>query len=375
VPITFTPASIGTATGSFQLTWTDANGTHTLSVPVTGTGAAPAAGKAVPPPGGGWTLNGSAQMSGTSLVLTTAANGQAGSAIYSVPEPSNGLTATFTAKIGGGTGADGMTLSLLDPAKAGPTALGGAGGDLGYGGLPGIAVTLNTYKNPGYPSANFIGIATGTSTSGLAFAATATNVPALRTGSHTIGVGVSGQTVTVSIDGRQGLAHTLPANTIPSSVLAGFTGGTGSRDDQHAVTTASITAGGNPLPPPGGGWSYNAAGDELGFGGLTGVAVTLDTYRDKGYPAANFIGIASGLGTGGLAFQASAALIPQLRSGTHTVTVQVTSAGVLVVWLDGEQLLALPEPSLGPTSRLAFTGGTGGLTDVHVVRDVAISAG
>ena len=138
-------------------------------------------------------------------------------------------------------------------------------------------------------------------------------------------MGVSGQTVTVSVDGNQVLAHTLPANTIPPSVLVGFTGGTGSRDDQHAVTTASISAGGNPLPPP--------------------------------------------------RRLASALLIPQLRSGTHTVTVQVTSAGVLVVWLDGEQLLALPEPSLGPTSRLAFTGGTGGLTDVHVVRDVAISAG
>ncbi len=259
VPITFTPASIGTASGSFQLTWTDASGTHSLSVPVTGTGAAPATGKAVPPPGGGWTLNGSAQMSGTSLVLTTATNNQAGSAIYSVPEPSNGMKVTFTAKIGGGTGADGMTLSLLNAATAGPTALGGDGGKLGYGGLPGVAVTLDTYKNPGYPSANFIGIATGTGASGLAFAATATNVPSLRTGSHTIGVGVSGQTVTVSVDGHQVLAHTLPANTIPSSVLVGFTGGTGGRDDQHAVTTASITAGGSPLPPPGGGWSYNAA--------------------------------------------------------------------------------------------------------------------
>jgi len=248
--------------------------------------------------------------------------------------------------------------------------------------------------------------------------------------------------VTVSVDGKQVLAHTLPANTIPASVLVGFTGGTGSLNDQHAVTAASIIAGGNPLPAPGGGWSYNAAarmsgpdtvltpatghaagsvvypaavptdglqvtfnaqisggtgadgmtiallnpaksgatsvggsGDELGFGGLAGVAVTLDTYHDSGYPAGNFVGITSGLGTGGLAFQTSALLIPQLRSGTHTVTVQVTSAGVLVVWLDGELLLAQPEPSLGPTSLLAFTGGTGGLTDVHAVRDVAISVG
>ncbi len=47
---------------------------------------------------------------------------------------------------------------------------------------------------------------------------------------------------------------------------------------------------------------------------------------------------------------------------------------VMVVWLDGQQILQLPEPLLTPTSLLAFTGGTGGGTDVHVVRDVAISA-
>ena len=57
--------------------------------------------------------------------------------------------------------------------------------------------------------------------------------------------------------------------------------------------------------------------------------------------------------------------------------VQVAGAvgsAVLVVWIDGAEVLAQPEPSLGSTALLAFTGGTGDLTDVHTVRDVAIAA-
>jgi hypothetical protein len=42
--------------------------------------------------------------------------------------------------------------------------------------------------------------------------------------------------------------------------------------------------------------------------------------------------------------------------------------------LDGEQILQRAEPSLTARSLLAFTGGTGSLTDVHTVRDAAISA-
>src|SRR5262249_46249927 len=158
---------------------------------------------------GGWTLNGSARMLGSSLQLTQAVPSQAGSAVYSVPEPSTGLTAKFTASIGGGTGADGMTFSLLDASKAGRTSLGGVGGGLGFAGLPGVAVTLDTYHDSGYPSANFVGIATGASGRLLKYAATATNIPALRSGTHTIGVTVSGQQVTVTVDGKTVLNPTL----------------------------------------------------------------------------------------------------------------------------------------------------------------------
>ena len=46
----------------------------------------------------------------------------------------------------------------------------------------------------------------------------------------------------------------------------------------------------------------------------------------------------------------------------------------MVVYLDGGRILALDEPTLTAKSLLAFSGGTGGLTDFRLVRDAAISA-
>jgi Bacterial lectin/Abnormal spindle-like microcephaly-assoc'd, ASPM-SPD-2-Hydin/Cep192 domain 4/PQQ-like domain len=264
IPVTFTPSSAGQVSWTYQLGWTDAQGTHTLSVPVTGTGTAAATGTtAVPPPGGGWRLNGSATMSGSALSLTPLAKNQAGSAMYPVPVPSDGLSATFTVAIGGGTGADGMTLSLLDPASAAPGSLGGTGGLLGFGGLTGTAVTLDTFRNTGYPSANFVGIATGANNGNLVFAATNSKVPDLRSGTHTVSVSYTGGTLSVSVDAKRYLSTAV---TLPPNVLLGFTGATGGQTDLHTVKSATITAGGVTLPPPGGGWSYNGSAHLKGSG-------------------------------------------------------------------------------------------------------------
>ncbi len=129
VPVTFAPTSQGAASTSYQVSWTDADasGPHSLQVALTGTGVAPAKGIAVPPPGGGWRFNGSAAMSGTGLSLTQLTASQAGSAVYSVPMSASGLTATFKVRIGGGTGADGLTFALLDASQTDQTALGGRG--------------------------------------------------------------------------------------------------------------------------------------------------------------------------------------------------------------------------------------------------------
>jgi hypothetical protein len=445
IPVTFAPTSVGAVAANYQLTWTDAAGTHQLNVPITGVGAAPSAGISIPPPGGGWTFNGSAKMTGTSLGLTQLTKSQAGSTVYSTPVPSDGLKATFTAQLGGGTGGNGMTLSLLDASKTGQTALGGTADELGFGGLPGVAVTLDTSKDgTDYPSSNFVGIATGVKNGQLTFATTSTKVPALRTGKHVVGVSISGSTITVTVDGKQYLSRTV---TMPKSVLLAFTASTGSKTDNHVVTGASITAGGNPIPPPGGGWSYNGSaaasgpdtaltpakpsvagaviyptvlkddglhvtfnvsfsggsggngmtfallnpattkptsvggnGASLGFGGLSGVAVVLGTnHKVTGWPSTDFAGLSTGATGGVLVLQHLSQGIGPLRTGTHTVTVSVVNGGgsvgeVVTVWMDGVQVLNYAEPTLTSGVILAFTAGTGTLTDLQAVRDVSIAA-
>jgi predicted lipoprotein with Yx(FWY)xxD motif len=434
LPVTFTPQSLGTVSGTYTLTASDGhNPAQRLTIPVTGTGTGtvPKSAVAIPSPGGGWTVNGSAQLTGTTLRLTPAVNGTTGSAVYYQPMPSNGLQATFTARMGGGSGADGLTFAMLDAAKATTTSLGAGADKLGFGGLPGVAVALDTF-----PSQS-VGIVTGQTATGLVYAAKTTKVPNLRSGTHVIGVTVTGSSITVTIDGKSVLTASVP---LPPTVLAAFTSATGGLNDDHDVSGVTIHSGALRTPPPGGGWSYNGsavmAGPDtrltsavkgqagsvvypvpvlsnglrvrfnvqigggtgadgmtfallspatastahgsgsagLGFAGLSGVAVVFDTHRVAGYPSSNFAGIATGASsTGVLKLTSSVSEIGQLRAGTHNVQVTVTG-GVLTVYFDGAQILAQKVPLSG-TVKIAFTGATGGLTDVHAVRDAAISVG
>ncbi|HEX3492660.1 MAG TPA: choice-of-anchor D domain-containing protein [Streptosporangiaceae bacterium] len=441
VPVTFTPSSTGPATGSFTLQWRDALGPHTLTVPISGTGVAPSSGQAIAAPGGGWTLNGTASLTGTALNLVPSGRNRAGSAVYAMAETASGLKARFTARLGG---QGGLTFSLLSAKTEGPAALGGAGGQAGFGGLHGVAVVLDAGKFAGQSSANFVGIATGAASGRLRFAATTTHVPNLRSGSHAIGVTVASGKISVTVDGTSVLSARPAAGTIPSPALAAFTGGSGQDGGSQQVTGTVISAGTVSLPAPGGGWSYNgstqqdrsvveltpavanAAGsvvyptavptsgltvtftaqlsggtgaDGLGFAllnpadgsatslggtgtgvglsGLTGTGVLLTTNRGGACSWANAALLCAARGTAGLANLAAAQAVPPLRGGPHTVTVQVTQASgryLVTAWVDGAQVLQQAAPGLTATSLLAFTGATSTKTDVHLIRDVAISA-
>ncbi|MDA8322034.1 MAG: hypothetical protein M0030_19795, partial [Actinomycetota bacterium] len=247
--------------------------------------------------------------------------------------------------------------------------------------------------------------------------------------------------ITVTVDGTQVLSPTLPSGTIPPSVLVAFTGANGTATDNHVITTGSFTGGGAPIPPPGGGWSYNgsaalagsqtfltkavanqagtvvypvpvqtagltvtvnlqmyggtngfgltfallnpssesatavgAGGPQLGFGGLNGVAAALISHYYAGYPSGNFPGVSAGTNGTILTFQKWARNIGPLRTGTHTMTVQVTSSDVLVVWVDGEQIMQVQETGLPSTALLAFTASTGTTYGNNVIRNIAISA-
>ncbi|MEU7387732.1 lectin-like domain-containing protein [Streptomyces tanashiensis] len=231
----------------------------------------------VPTPGaGGWKLNGSARISGDGLQLTQASASQRGSAVWPVPVLTDGLKASFTTVIGGGTGADGLRFSLLDPARTTQSALGGVGGGLGYAGLPGVAVAFDTFRNPGDPSADFIGIATGgsgwtyhgsaalsgtelvltpaqTYLKGSAIQATAVPSARLRarfTATLSGGTGADGlalllldatRTTPTALGGGGGGARVIDvAVTLPRNVLVGFSGTTGGLTDRHVVAGVRV---------------------------------------------------------------------------------------------------------------------------------------
>jgi hypothetical protein len=207
------------------------------------------------PESGRWRLNGQARFLGSEVVLTDQAKKSiAGSAFWPTPILSaRYLRAAFDVAIGDGTGADGVALALADTeAGANPAALGKDanghgwyfGGELGWAGIPGIAVALDTYKNASDPSSNFVGVATGSSrksADSLAWAASTTNLPRLRNAVHHVVVLVSVDgALTVWMDGREVLATRV---TLPHQMLVGFTAANGGLTDRHAVSNVMITTG------------------------------------------------------------------------------------------------------------------------------------
>jgi hypothetical protein len=225
----------------------------------------------------GFSLNGSAALAGESIVLTPAAPLRAGSAFWPRAPPADGLTVSFDASLGGGSGADGLALVFADPARGvAPDSLGGPGGGLGFAGLPGVAVALDTYRNDGDPSANFVGVAAGDGPGGgFGWIATNAGVPGLRERPRHVTVAVRGGALLVYLDGA--LALETPV-ALPPAALVGFTAGTGGAEDEHAVSNVSLTGFGahvnfQPAGPPAfpgyavdAGAAYGARDGGLAFG-------------------------------------------------------------------------------------------------------------
>jgi hypothetical protein len=199
---------------------------------------------AIPDPtAGGWQLNGTAALSTGELVLTRAVSYQAGSAFWPQATDPRKLTVEFDASIGGGTGADGLALVLGDATRGSlPTSLGHNGGGLGFSGIAGIAVALDTYKNSVNPSNNFVGVSDGpissSNTGELHWIATANLTSSLRNTTHHVKVTTAGGTLTVWIDGTQVLSHAVG---LSESAYLGFSGGTGGQNDRHAISRLIVT--------------------------------------------------------------------------------------------------------------------------------------
>ena len=110
-----------------------------------------------------------------------------------------------------------------------------------------------------------------------------------------------------------------------------------------------------------------------GFSGITGVAVSLDTWQNTADPSANFVGVATTSSGQSLNYVTSNASVPSLVDGVHHFVVTTFATG-LSVTMDGTQVLNYTT-TLPPYVLLGFTGATGGFTDIHQVQNVAITAG
>ncbi len=252
--VSFSP----TASGPFSSTVMVATDDGGMTIPLTGTGTG----------GINWSLFGSATNSNGQVVLTPATTYQAGSALDPQVVSTNGLTVSFNETITGGTGADGMTMTLASPTST--SFLGANGGGLGYvAGPTGTAVVFRTYQGPVDPSNNFVAIADGANQYWPNYLETNTTVSALRNTTNKIVVTVSGTVVTVTMNGTQVLQESDP--NLPPNAEVLFTGGTGGLTDQHIVSNVVVTPGNVTIPDPSlGGWQLN------GSASLSGTTLQLN---------------------------------------------------------------------------------------------------
>ena len=196
------------------------------------------------PTAGGWQLNGSSSLTATELVLTPATSNKSGSAFWPKAVDSRNLTIEFEASIGGGTGADGLTMAIADAGRgATPTSRGTEGGGLGFSGIPGLAVALDEFKNSVNPSNNFVGLTDGPTSSTtpdlLHWLATANLALPLQNATHRVKVVTTATTITVFVDSNQMLSQTV---TLPTSAYIGFTAGTGGLNNRHAIAKLSVSS-------------------------------------------------------------------------------------------------------------------------------------
>lgn len=446
ISVQFTPTALRSEMGAYVLTADDGKGCQTINLTGVGT---PGSSNTTTLPNlsdSGWTYYGSATQAGDVATLTTAAQQFAsGSGFYSTAVPSNGLHVAFDAELGGGSGADGMALVLKDSSSG--VNQGSIGEGLGFAGIPGVAVTLDTFQNTGSsdPNNNFVSVATTSPSGGhLNYAATSTDIGDLRTGTHHVDVVVNGGKVYVSIDGTNVVVST--PSTLTPNVKVGFTAGTGGLADNHKVSNVAITSttapglvGGSPLPALNtSAWTHSGSasatsataasltsatsfqagssvydtpvpsnglhvsfdgymgdgsgadgmtfsfldpsntsrlgsdGGGLGYSGLNGVAVALDTFQGSADPGFNFVGIATS-GTGSnLNYVATSQAVPTLRE-LHHYDIAVVG-GRLIVSVDGLNVFdeAVPLPA---NVLPAFTAGTGLYNDTHQVSNVVITTG
>jgi hypothetical protein len=183
---------------------------------------------------------------------------------------------------------------------------------------------------------------------------------------------MSGSTLLLTTNGQYlaGSAFAL----VPMSdgkFVANFTataqGGTSGDGEALVLADASDVESVTSTAPVGG------TGDQVGFGGIAGVAVVIGEEDDPGAPGHQWVGVANGIdsATGGLNFAFSPTELAVSTLDTpNDVTVALEDDKILV-WVNGIE--EINESETTPSSFLVgFSAGTGLSTDSHEISNVTL---
>jgi len=195
--------------------------------------------------GTNWTVSGGASITGTQLQLTTGFY-QGMSAFLDDPLYIGAFRAAFTYQDVGGGGADG-TVFVLQNSPAGPWALGGGGGEIGYAPTvsPSVGLVLNIYS--GAPGGRGFSVGINGSLN-LPYASTAP-VDLASGDPIAVSVGYDGSSISLTLSNK--VTHgTFAASApldIPTTVGAntayvGFTAGSGGLLSNQRVTDFTFTS-------------------------------------------------------------------------------------------------------------------------------------
>ena len=206
----------------------------------------------------GLQLNGDAAKAGSALRLAPAANTKVGSAFATAKQDISGFSTTFQFRISNafGSGADGFTFTIQ---SKGVTALGSAGGNLGYTGIsPSVAIEFDTYYNSyfGDPNGNHIGI----NLNGNITSVATDNVSGGQLDAGHLWEAViqyDGTTLTATATNLEGSGSAsvsydvnIPTILGTSEAYVGFTAATGGAGADHEVLSWQFSSANQAVPEP-----------------------------------------------------------------------------------------------------------------------------
>lgn len=187
-----------------------------------------------------WTLFGDAFNNADDgwIVLAPSISVTAGSAFrLSEPVIANDIDISFRFWIGGGDGADGISLTVIDAAAT--EFVGGWGGGIGFSGLPGWSLEVDVWHNLEVDPTELDHVSLHLNGDLETIVAWSTLPEMEDNGWHDMHVRVDGAVMQVAIDGARVLDVLVPEITAFSGYL-GFTAATGGSTHEHRVDSLLV---------------------------------------------------------------------------------------------------------------------------------------